>query len=92
MKLFSRLVRPLDDHLSEVTAHLLGYASVGFARILERAFEESGAIPAGKSQPLMKLFYQVTRPVSWTYKGFRHLADRIQGRWGTDQINSAGAG
>ncbi|MFT7631934.1 MAG: hypothetical protein ACI87E_002980 [Mariniblastus sp.] len=66
----------LDDPLRQITAQLLGHASVGFARILERAFVESGAIPAGQTNPLTKLFYRMTTPVSWVYKGFQAITNR----------------
>ena len=70
----------LDEHLQEVTAQLLGYASVGFARILERAFTESAATPARKSSSIFALFYQVTAPISWGFKAVCHVRGRGQVR------------
>jgi len=66
----------LDDHLREITAQLLGYASVGFARILDRAIEESGAAPQKQQTLLWRLFYKMTLPVSWTYSTYRHFTAR----------------
>lgn len=63
----------LDDHLREITAQLLGHASVGFARILERAFEESCVVPAKQNTLLWRMFYKLTIPVSWTYSTFRNF-------------------
>jgi hypothetical protein len=66
----------LDDHLREITAQLLGHASVGFARILERAIEESGVTPAKKHTLLWRLFYKITAPVSWSYSAFRNMTTK----------------
>ena len=66
----------LDDHLREITAQLLGHASVGFAQILERAIEESGVDPTRKQTFLWRMFYRLTLPVSWTYSTYRHMQAR----------------
>ena len=66
----------LDDHLREITAQLLGHASVGFARILERAIEESGAMPANQKTTAWRWFYKLTQPVSWLYGLKRHFSSR----------------
>ncbi len=65
----------LDDHLKTVTAKLLGVASVGFAKILERAIAESGAVPAQKSSTAFAWFYKLTTPVSWAFKGITQFAN-----------------
>ena len=67
-----RPVDALDARLREISSALLGYASVSFAKILEKAFVESGAQPAGSSGFAMKAFYLLTRPVSWSMKWMRH--------------------
>ena len=66
----------LDDHLKNVTAQLLGLTAVGFARVLEKAFHESGALPAGQSGFLQRMFYRVTQPVAWIYKAFGHASGK----------------
>jgi predicted flap endonuclease-1-like 5' DNA nuclease len=57
-------------------AKLLGIASVGFARILDRAFEESGATPKKQQTFAWRMFYRMTLPVSWTYSTIRNLMTR----------------
>lgn len=66
----------LDDHLQKVTGQLLGYASVGFARILERAFDESAAQPKGTSSSMFAFLYKVTSPISWAVNSFNHFRRR----------------
>ncbi len=66
----------LDDHLQTVTGQLLGYASVGFARILERAFEESAAQPAKSSSSMFAILYKLTSPISWAVNAFNHVRRR----------------
>lgn len=66
----------LDSTLREISAQLLGFASVGFARILERAIEEAAVGPAKKSSGFLSLLYQVTIPISWSFKAFRHFTTR----------------
>ncbi len=70
----------LDDHLREITAQLLGHASIGFARILERAIEESGAAPSKPQTALWRMFYKITLPVSWTFAAYGHMATRSRVR------------
>ena len=67
----------LDEHLREITSQLLGHASVGFARILERAIAESGSVPAVKpATSFWKWFYTLTQPVSWLYGFHRNFLSR----------------
>ena len=70
----------LDEHLREITAQLLGHASVGFARILDRAIEEAGVEPGGKQTLLWRLFYKATLPVAWTYSAYHDWKARRQVR------------
>ena len=69
----------LDDELCNITAQLLGHASVGFARILERAFADANSIPpTPKVGFLQQCYYRITFPVSWAYRGYRHWTGRGQ--------------
>lgn len=68
----------LDPRLQQITGQLLGYASVGFARILERAFAESGAQPGNSSSSMFALLYKVTAPISWAFKGLTYFRSRGQ--------------
>ena len=69
-------VAGLDNHLREITSLLLGQASVGFARILERAFAEASAKPVSHSAWWQRYFYLLTTPVSWFYSIYRHLSGK----------------
>jgi len=65
----------LDPTLKKITAELLGYASVGFARILERAFKEADSQPKSQTTSSRTFFYQITAPISWIYKSVRNFSD-----------------
>lgn len=65
----------LDPTLKKITAELLGYASVGFARILERAIEEAKSEPKSQSSSARTWFYRLTAPISWMYKSVRNFSD-----------------
>lgn len=80
----------LDDHLRIIIAKLLGHASVGFARILERAFTESAATPVEKSTSVMRIFYKLTAPVSWAYTAIGNLSDRNSVRKIVAEYNAKG--
>jgi hypothetical protein len=55
----------LNDRSREFLADLLGYAATGIARILDRAFDESGATPPGFSVTLEGILATVTVPIKW---------------------------
>ncbi len=80
----------LDSHLREVTSQLLGYASVGFAKILERAISESAVEPVGKSSSMLKYFHKLTTPVSWFYKAYQHIDGRKSVRRIAAEYNAKG--
>lgn len=66
----------LDDKLRQITSKLIGYASVGFARILERAFEESQQKPASTNTTLMGYLTALTFPFGWASKKISAISDR----------------
>ncbi|MDG1874005.1 MAG: DUF4332 domain-containing protein [Mariniblastus sp.] len=68
----------LDDHLRKITSRLLGQASVGFARVLERAIAAANANPTLMGTGWLSGFYRVTRPVSWVYRGYRQITGQRQ--------------
>ncbi|MEM7783750.1 MAG: DUF4332 domain-containing protein, partial [Planctomycetota bacterium] len=69
----------LDSHLQQVTSRCLGYASVGFARLLESAIKQASTNPPSKSNALIWSLYKVTAPISW-------LANFALGRTRTKQV------
>lgn len=66
----------LDDELRQITAKLIGYASVGFARILERAFEEAAQKPVAAKNSLLAYLTALTVPFTWVLKKITDVADR----------------
>lgn len=80
----------LDHRLQEITGQLLGYASVGFARILERAISEAGVSPAKSSSSMFALLYKVTAPISWTFKAFTYFRCRGQVKRIASEFKSTG--
>ena len=66
----------LDDKLRKVTAKLIGYASVGFARILERAFKESGQTPVAVKTSLLGVLTTLTIPVTWVLKKMNSMGQK----------------
>ena len=80
----------LDETLRDITAQLLGYASVGFARILERAFEEATVQPAATSSSLWAWFYRLTAPFAWVFQAFCHVRDRRQVRKVANEFQATG--
>ena len=68
----------LDQHLRTILGQLLGFASVGFARIVERAIADANVTPPNKSTNALGIYYKLTRPVSWFYKGVRHVLGQRQ--------------
>lgn len=53
----------LDQELKDVIAKLVGYAAVGFARILDRAFDEAGVKPPHVNGALDCVFVAMTAPI-----------------------------
>lgn len=80
----------LDRRLQEITGQLLGFASVGFARILERAFAESGSQPANSSSSLFAILYKMTAPISWGFKALNHFRSRGQVKKIASEFKSTG--
>lgn len=70
----------LDEHLQKITAQLLGHASIGYARILDKLFAQTSATPTVGASVLAKSFYKLTLPVSWCYSLYRHMTARSRVR------------
>jgi hypothetical protein len=55
----------LDDVSRELLARVIGHAVVGFARILEKAFDEAGAAPPAVSVTLQGVLAALQVPIRW---------------------------
>lgn len=66
----------LDQEMKDRLARLIGLASVGFARVLERAFEESAASPPDVAVSLHVLLAGLKMPLNWVRKKFTDLHER----------------
>lgn len=66
----------LDRTFQEVTALLIGYAAVGFARILERAIDDAGVDPPNVGVSLMGMLSACTIPIFWITKKMADVKER----------------
>lgn len=68
----------LDETARDIIATLIAHASTGFARILERAFAESGANPPEASLTAETFLAALKMPVKFIEKKLADAADRAQ--------------
>lgn len=66
----------LDQELKDRLARLIGLAVIGFARVLERAFEESAATPPDVAVSLHTLLAGMKVPLNWIRKKFTDVHER----------------
>jgi len=66
----------LDDLSRDILAKLIAHATVGFARILERAFEESAATPPQTEVSLETFLATVNIPINWITKKMGDAEER----------------
>ena len=66
----------LDDELKQIAAKLIGFASVGFARILERAFDEAGQEPITAKTSLLGYLSALTIPLNWVLRKITNVSDK----------------
>ncbi len=66
----------LDDTARALIAELITYASTGLARILERAFAESGVAPPPVSLTVESVIATLKVPSKWIEKRLTNAADR----------------
>ncbi len=66
----------LDQEMKDRLARLIGLATVGFSRVLERAFEESGASPPDVAVSLHVLLAGMKVPLNWIRRKFTDLRER----------------
>lgn len=67
----------LDDELKHITSKLIGYSSVGFARVLERAIAEAEQVPVGNHKTtLLGYMAALTTPFTWVLKKIANVADK----------------
>ncbi|MCO6457332.1 MAG: DUF4332 domain-containing protein [Pirellulaceae bacterium] len=65
----------LDQELKDRLAPLIGRAAVGFSRVLEQAFEQSGAEPPRQGVTLWGYLAALLAPIAW---GARQVDQRAQ--------------
>jgi predicted flap endonuclease-1-like 5' DNA nuclease len=80
----------LDDTARGLIAELLAYASSGFARILERAFAESGATPPAVSLTAPALVATLKVPSKWIEKRLTNAEDRAVVHAMYDELRATG--
>jgi len=66
----------LDQELKDTIAKLVGHAAVGFARILDRAFEEAAVKPPRTSGTLQAFFLALDMPMQAVLKSIEDKAAR----------------
>lgn len=65
----------LDETGREIVAHMIGFACVALARILERAIDEAGVKPPKTNPDLRGLFATLDMPVAWVTKRMESAAE-----------------
>jgi predicted flap endonuclease-1-like 5' DNA nuclease len=80
----------LDDVSRLALAELLAYAAAGFARILDRAFEESGARPPPVSLTVETFLATLQIPSKWVEKRLTDAEDRAVVRAMYAELQSTG--
>ena len=66
----------LDQEMKDAIAELIGLATVGFARLLERGFDESQVQPPAVELMLDAIIAQCRRPVNWIVRQLKDLHER----------------
>ena len=66
----------LDDVCRRELALCVGHAAVGFARIFEKAADESGAVPAKYGVSVVGFLTAFTRPILWLTRKLADAGDR----------------
>ncbi|MES2791706.1 MAG: DUF4332 domain-containing protein, partial [Planctomycetota bacterium] len=66
----------LDQEMKDRLAHLIGMAVIGFSRVLERAFEESGASPPDVAVSLHVFLATLKVPINWVTRKLTDVHDR----------------
>ena len=66
----------LDQEMRNRLAQLIGHAVVGYARIMERAFEEAAVVPPATSLTLPSLIAQLKIPILWITKKMKNAKER----------------
>ncbi len=66
----------LDDTCQNVLAELLGYAAVGFARILEKAFKDAGVKPPEVDLTVESVLGTIQIPIHWVTRKIRDARER----------------
>ena len=67
----------LDQELKDLTAKLIGHATILLARVLERAFAEAAVAPPKVSLTLDTLFAVIKVPINTVLKGIADAGERI---------------
>ncbi|QDT35827.1 hypothetical protein Pan189_01800 [Stratiformator vulcanicus] len=71
-----RPVEGLDEDLRIRIARCLGHATVGFSRILDRAFVDAGVAPPRKGITLIGVLSKLTVPIFWVTKRMHNSRQR----------------
>ncbi len=80
----------LDDISRKFVAELIAYASTGFARILDRAFTESGQTPPDVALTLDALIATLQIPIKMVQKRLANAADRDLVQRMYDELKATG--
>ncbi len=80
----------LDDVSRKFVAELIAYASTGFARILDRAFTESGQTPPDVALSLDALIATLQIPIKMVQKRLANAADRDLVQRMYDELKATG--
>ncbi|WP_197439936.1 DUF4332 domain-containing protein [Calycomorphotria hydatis] len=66
----------LDDELRECIAKCIGHATIGFARILDRAFDDAEGKPPWHDVTLVGMLSKMSIPIFWVTRRMAHAKER----------------
>ncbi|MDB5387950.1 MAG: hypothetical protein JWM11_3596, partial [Planctomycetaceae bacterium] len=66
----------LDQEMKDRLAHMIGLASVGFSRVLERAFEEAAVTPPDVAVSLHAFLATMKMPLNWVMRKITDAHER----------------
>ncbi len=80
----------LDQELKDCLAELIGRAAVGFSRVLEQAFEQSGVDPPRVGVGWLGCLATLSAPIAWSTRCFHDVRQRSAVRGAYRELRRSG--
>lgn len=79
-----------DQECKDILAQLVGQAVVGFANVLDRAFDEADVFPPAVNPTVSTFLTSLTIPITWVEKKLADSADRAAVRRIYNEVQKSG--